>query len=133
MKSVVTWGGQLERDWAEFIVAQARGTAILAPSTSLPELGALLQKARFCVGSDTGPLHLAAALGTSCVALFGASSAAACGPYGSSHITLQTALDDSAGRKRPGASNWAMREISVAAVNSACERLLVLGKKSLAA
>ncbi len=133
LKSVVTWGGQLERDYAEFIVAQSRGTAILAPSTSLLELAALLQKARLFVGSDTGPLHLAAALGTPCIALFGASLAAACGPYGSGHIALQSALDESPGRKRPGARNWAMREISIAAVNSACERLLDLRQKSLAA
>jgi heptosyltransferase I len=133
LKSVVTWGGQLERDWAEFIVSQSRGTAILAPSTSLVELAALLQKARLFVGSDTGPLHLAAALETPCVALFGASSATACGPYGSGHVTLQSAHDESAGRKRAGASNWAMREISIASVNSACERLLSLGHKLLAA
>jgi heptosyltransferase I len=133
LKSVVTWGGQLENDWAEFIVSQSRGTAILAPKTSLLELAAVLQKARLFVGSDTGPLHLAAALETPCIALFGASSADACGPYGSGHITLQSALDKSPGRKRPGAHNWAMREISVAAVNSACESLLCLRQKSLAA
>jgi heptosyltransferase-1 len=133
LRSVVTWGGQTERNWAEFIVSQSRGTAILAPNTSLLELAALLQKARLFVGSDTGPLHLAAALDTPCVALFGASSATACSPYGFGHTTLQSALDDSPGRKRPGATNWAMRKISIAAANSACERLLGLAPKAAAA
>jgi lipopolysaccharide heptosyltransferase I len=133
VKSVVTWGGQEERAWAEFIVSQSRGTATLAPATSLLELAALLQRARLFVGSDTGPLHLAAALGTPCVALFGASSADACGPYGTGHITLQASLDTSAARKSAGADNWAMREISISSVNSACSFVLGNSPRSIAA
>jgi lipopolysaccharide heptosyltransferase I len=121
---VVTWGGAQERDWAETIVTQSRGAAVLAPPTSLLELAGLLQHSRIFVGSDTGPLHLAAALGTPCVALFGASSAVACGPYGSGHVTLQVAHDESAGRKRNGADNWAMRRITSDNVCAASELLL---------
>lgn len=124
MTSVVTWGGDQERVWAESIVAQANGAAILAPPTTLLELAALLKRARLLVASDTGPLHLAAALGTPCVALFGASDAAACGPYGTGHICLQVAHDRSAGRKRPRADNWAMRRIEASAVMAACEQIL---------
>jgi lipopolysaccharide heptosyltransferase I len=123
-RSVVTWGGEKERAWADAIAAQSEGAAILAPDTSLLELAALLRRARLVVGSDTGPLHLAAAVGTPCVALFGASSAAACGPYGPGHICLQAALDESPGRKRAGAENWAMRQIPTIAVTSACDGLL---------
>jgi heptosyltransferase I len=124
VRSVVTWGGPQERQWAEAIVAQSGGAALLAPPTSLLELAALLKRARLFVGSDTGPLHLAAAVGTPCVALFGASSAAGCGPFGPGHVCLQEALDESAGRKRPGADNWAMRRIAVDAAVEACLRLL---------
>ena len=124
LPSVVTWGGRRERAWAEQIVAESGGTAILAPATSLLELAALLRRARLFVGSDTGPLHLAAAVGTPCIAMFGASEGDACGPYGSGHVVLQAALDNSAGRKRPGADNWAMRQISVVQVTQACDRLL---------
>jgi ADP-heptose:LPS heptosyltransferase len=124
LPSVVAWGGQRERAWAEQIIAESGGTAILAPTTSLLELAALLRRARLFVGSDTGPLHLAAAVGTPCVAMFGASEGDACGPYGSVHVVLQAAFDISAGRKRPGADNWAMRQISAEHVAHACDRLL---------
>jgi lipopolysaccharide heptosyltransferase I len=133
IRSVVTWGGSLERAWAEEIVAGSTGAALLAPPTSLVELAAIFRNACLFVGSDTGPLHLAAAVGLRCVALFGASSAAACGPYGSKHIMLQQAFDQSADRKRAGADNWAMRQISVASVNAACERLLSNNPQSRAA
>jgi heptosyltransferase-1 len=122
LPSVVTWGGQRERAWAEQIVAQADGAATLAPPTTLLELAAVLRAARLFVGSDTGPLHLAAAVGTPCVALFGASDGAACGPYGSGHLVIQAAFDRSADRKRPGADNWAMRQIAAEMVTEACEK-----------
>lgn len=121
VSSLVVWAGQQESAWAQEIVSRSKRTAILAPSTSLLELAALLERASLFVGSDTGPLHLAAAMNTPCVALFGASSGRACGPFGSQHQVLQVALDESPGRKRPGADNWAMRTIGVPAVCAACD------------
>jgi lipopolysaccharide heptosyltransferase I len=133
VRSVVTWGGKQELAMAEAIVAGSRGAAMLAPPTSLVELAAVLMQSRLFVGSDTGPLHLAAAVGTPCVVMFGASSAAACGPYGASHITIQRAHDESATRKAKGADNWAMRRIDTAAVFEACLNVLSRGKQSAAA
>lgn len=124
VRSVVAWGGAREKAWAEAIVAAAAPDAVLAPPTSLVELAAMLKQAALFVGSDTGPLHLAAAVGTPCVGLFGASSAQDCGPLGDQHILLQKAHDVSPGRKRPGADNWAMRRIEAAEVCVACDRLL---------
>ena len=48
--------------------------------TALPQLVALLSQALLVVGGDTGPLHLAAALGTRVVALFGPTNASRNGP-----------------------------------------------------
>ena len=59
---------------------QAR--AILAPPTDLHELGALLRRSSLMVANDTGPLHLAAALGTPSLGLFGPTRAERNGPYG---------------------------------------------------
>ena len=59
---------------------QAR--AILAPPTALHELGALLRRAALMVANDTGPLHLAAALGTPSLGLYGPTRAERNGPYG---------------------------------------------------
>lgn len=55
---------------------------ILGPPTSLPELAALLRRCALMVGSDTGPLHLAAAVGTPALGLYGPTSARRNGPYG---------------------------------------------------
>ena len=130
--SLVTWGGKRERAWAEKIVAGAGPAAVLAPPTSLVELTAVARRARLLVGSDTGPLHLAAAVGTPCVGLFGSTRREETGPLGSQHALLQAAYDSSENRKRPGADNWAMRQISAAIVIGACRRLLDANEKPLA-
>ena len=72
---LVVWGpGEAER-------AQAIG-ARTAPPTNLRELAWLLQKAELVVGGDTGPLHLAAALGTKVAGLYGPTDPRRNGPYG---------------------------------------------------
>ena len=129
LSSVVVWGGKREAIAAEAVVRQAGGYAQLAPATSLLELAALLARARLVIASDTGPLHLAAALGTPCVGLFGSTRREACGPYGSGHIALQEAFDGSAGRKFAGADNWAMRRITAPMVTSACVELLPVARR----
>jgi len=62
-------------------LARATG-ARLAPRTNLRELARLLCDAALVVGGDTGPLHLAAALGTPVVGLYGPTNPARNGPYG---------------------------------------------------
>lgn len=56
--------------------------AILAPPTDLDELASLLRRCRLMIANDTGPLHLAAALGTPCLGLYGPTSPERNGPYG---------------------------------------------------
>jgi heptosyltransferase-1 len=63
-------------------VKAASGDATpVAFSTSLEQLMVLLRNALCVVGGDTGPLHLAVALGTPVVALFGPTDPARNGPY----------------------------------------------------
>ena len=71
LPSVVTWAGQEEQGWAAAIAATAGGHAHVAPTTTLAELAALCRRARFFFGSDTGPLHLAVAVGTPCIGMYG--------------------------------------------------------------
>ena len=85
---VVTWGPG-EEPAARSIVDGAE-SAILAPPTDLEALLALLRRASVVVAGDTGPLHLAAALGTPCVGLYGPTSAVRNGPYGSGHRALSS-------------------------------------------
>jgi len=85
---LVVWGPG-EHDTAKAIVDSARG-ALLAPASSIEELVALLGRAAVVVGGDTGPLHLAAALGVACVGLYGPTAAERNGPWGQVRRALQS-------------------------------------------
>jgi heptosyltransferase-1 len=85
---LVTWGPG-EESAARTIVAGAE-SAVLAPPTDLAALLALLRRASLVVAADTGPLHMAAALGTPCVGLYGPTSAVRNGPYGPGHRALSS-------------------------------------------
>jgi ADP-heptose:LPS heptosyltransferase len=124
LRSVVTWAGPRELAWARAIVAAAAGHALLAPPASLPELAALLREAVLFVGSDTGPLHLAAALGTRCVALHGPTRPENSGAYGEGHAAVQELHQTGSNPRRRRAGNHAMRAISVPRVCDACDEVL---------
>ncbi|HEV7281412.1 MAG TPA: glycosyltransferase family 9 protein [Pirellulaceae bacterium] len=124
VRSLVVWAGDEERRWAEEIASRAPGAAVLAPKTSLVQLAAILQKAAFYLGGDSGPMHLSQAMGTPCVALFGPTLPSRCGPYGPDHITLQRYYQEGSCRERRSAPNDALRAIDVAEVYEACLRLL---------
>jgi len=87
--SLVVWGGAAEREAAERIAADSFGAAIMAPPTTLQDLGELCRQARLVISGDTGPLHLAAAVGTPCVGLFGPVPAERNGPYGRHHACVE--------------------------------------------
>jgi heptosyltransferase-1 len=57
---------------------------------SIPQLIALTRRASLCVGGDTGPVHLASALGTPVVAIFGPTDPARNGPYGGRFFVLRS-------------------------------------------
>ena len=64
------------------VIAGLRGPALdLTGKTSLPRLSAVLSLADVMLGNDTGPLHLAAALGRPCVAPYTCTKVALHGPY----------------------------------------------------
>lgn len=121
---VVSWAGGEEESWAREIVHHSGGQAILAPSTSLPELASLLRRAKLFVGSDTGPLHLAAAVGTLAIGLYGPTRGEECGPYGAGNLALQAYYQEGTCRERRQADNTAMQAITPDEVEAACEYLL---------
>ncbi|HEY7648175.1 MAG TPA: lipopolysaccharide heptosyltransferase I [Methylomirabilota bacterium] len=91
-RAVVVWGPG-EEAAARAITEGAGGRAAMAPPTDLLQLIALLRRASVVVAGDTGPLHLAAALGRPCVGIYGPTAAWRNGPYGAGHRTLQGAGD----------------------------------------
>jgi ADP-heptose:LPS heptosyltransferase len=60
--------------------------------TSLRVLGAVFRQARVVVSTDTGPLHIAVAVGTPVVALFGPTDPAYTGPHGEGHVVLRSGV-----------------------------------------
>ncbi|MGD9126381.1 MAG: lipopolysaccharide heptosyltransferase I [Planctomycetia bacterium] len=124
LPTLVVWAGKQEQQWAETIVAGSNGHATLAPPTSLTELAALSRRARLFIGSDTGPLHIAAGVGTSCVGLYGPMPAERNGPYGSGHVAIQKARFEGTSRERRTASPALMEAITVDDVVEACRRVL---------
>jgi ADP-heptose:LPS heptosyltransferase len=124
LPSIAVWGGRDERPLAETIVAASGGQAVLAPPTTMIELGSLCRRAALFVGSDTGPMHLAVAVGTPTISMHGTSRAEWCGAYGPENIRLQVRYQDGSALERRQADNSAMREITVDMASSACDRLM---------
>ncbi len=86
-------GGKGDREYCE-MVAEMMDTdpIITAGRMSLGQTGALLKRCRFLVSGDTGPTHLAAAVGTKVIALFGSMDERRAGPYGEGHVVLRKEL-----------------------------------------
>jgi lipopolysaccharide heptosyltransferase I len=93
LKLVLT-GGPEDARTAEEIGRTAPGSAVnLCGRTSLPELAAILARARLMVSADTGPLHLAAAVGAGGLALFGPTRPNRTGPFGGHFEIMRPPLD----------------------------------------
>ncbi|MBI2187406.1 MAG: glycosyltransferase family 9 protein [Acidobacteria bacterium] len=80
LRSLVLWGPG-ERALADAVAAASSGAAVTAPETTIKDVVAVARGARVMVSGDTGPLHIAAAVGTPVVALFGPTFAERNGPW----------------------------------------------------
>jgi heptosyltransferase-1 len=81
--------GPGEEELVQAVKAASHGTAE-GLECSLAELIALTRRARLFIGGDTGPMHLAAALGVPVIAIFGPTDPARNGPYGTRSIVLRS-------------------------------------------
>jgi heptosyltransferase-1 len=79
-------GGDDEKPIAAAVRPGLRDPAVdLTGRTTLPRLAALLERADVMLANDTGPLHLAAALGRPVIAPYTCTSVRLNGPYGGEH------------------------------------------------
>jgi heptosyltransferase-2 len=89
-------GGKGDREIANSIAAALAGDVVnLAGATTLRELCAALKTCRVVITNDTGPMHVAAAVGTPVVAFFGSTSPSLTSPGlpgDPRHCLLQTAV-----------------------------------------
>ena len=85
--SVVTWGAG-EESIAQGIVDQSDGAAILSPRTSIADLVALARGASLYLSGDTGPAHIAEAVGTPLVGIFGPTRPSRNGPWSPADVSV---------------------------------------------
>ena len=112
--SVYFTGGRGDRSAIKEIINKMRHPAVnLAGRTSLIDLAALYQKMACVISTDTGPMHIAAAVNTPVVALFGPTAEWRTGPYGSDHRVVTANCPCRPCFKRTCPSPECMRDISV--------------------
>ena len=124
LKSLVVWSGDSERIAAEQVVHGLGAAGVLAPATTLPELAEWLRRAALVISSDTGPAHLAVAVGTPSVVMFGPTWGDECGPYGRQHRVVQSIVMPTSGAAKRRGPAVAMNAIHVEEVIDACMDVL---------
>jgi ADP-heptose:LPS heptosyltransferase len=124
LMSVVLWGPGEEALAAE-VVAGARGAAVLSPRTTIANLVALVRGATLMVSGDTGPTHVAAAVGTPIVGIYGPTRPARNGPMSPHDVTVsRDAICQCHHLRRCTRDRMCLLEIEVAEVLGAIERRL---------
>ncbi len=124
LPAFVLWGPG-EEPLARAVVEASNGAARMAPPTDLPDLLALCRAASVIVSGDTGPLHLAAAVGTPAVAIFGPTDPARNGPWSAEDLTISRFGSCRCHyQRRCHETDWCLGDISVAEVTAALQRRL---------
>ncbi len=121
-RSLVLWGPG-EQEMAHEVVAQSDGAADISPPTTITDLVALARDARLMISGDTGPLHIAGAVNTPIVALYGPTRPDRNGPWGLSDVSISRVQQCSCVYERTcRKTEHCIDDISVAEVISAVER-----------
>jgi lipopolysaccharide heptosyltransferase II len=103
----------------------------LTGRTTLREAVAIIAQARLCIGPDTGLMHIAAALGTPVVSLWGATEPARTGPYGFGDLVIQGRADCSpCYRRRCPIGRVCMQSIDIGVILAMIDRALAHGAMS---
>ena len=121
---VVVIHGPGEKSIAEEVCRASAPSRPEIISTTIEELMGLLSHARCLLAADSGPLHLAAALGTPVVGLYGPTDPARNGPFVPGAIVLSEAKPEEISYKRRTSYSPAMLRITVEKVLAAVESCL---------
>jgi heptosyltransferase-1 len=122
---VAITGSTADQKLATGIAAQSQTPVVnLAGATSLAQLAGILRKARLAVTTDTGAMHLAAALQTPVAALFGPTAPWRTGPFGEGHRVVRLELPCSPCFRRHCPAPLCLTELTPEMVAAACEKIL---------
>jgi heptosyltransferase-1 len=123
---VVLWGPG-EQALAREVVEAARGAAMLAPPTTVVDLVALARGAALMISGDTGPAHIASAVGTPIVGIYGPTRAVRNGPLSPFDVTVsRDAMCRCHHLRRCTARRLCLLDIAVEEVVEAVDRRLTL-------
>ena len=85
---------------------------------SLRQIAALIAACDFYIGNDTGPMHIAAAVGTPVIAIFGSTNHRRSGPYGDAHFVIQSGVELACNPCHPGKNPGGCGAGSCAVINA---------------
>lgn len=121
---IVLTGSPAEEPFTEGVSASLP-IVNLVGKTSILQLGALLERCEVCLTCDSGPMHIAAAVGTPTVALFGPTDPVRHRPYSSGHEVIEKSVSCRPCYKRTcqrtDVPYLCMKEISIGEVVNALE------------
>jgi len=111
--SIVVTGSGAEKELVEAIAGQIPGAAAVTEGLSVHSLGALIKKMKLLISNDTGPMHIACAVGTPVVAPFAPTDARLCGPLASWGKAIQKPKTCTPCLRKKCRDPFCMRQISV--------------------
>jgi len=114
-----------EEGLAQEVVRASSGAALLSPKTSIVDLLALIRGAMVMISGDTGPTHVAAALGTPIVGIYGPTRPSRNGPWAPGDITIsRDAICQCHHLRRCTRERMCLLDVEAAEVLDAVERRL---------
>ena len=126
---VLCAGGPGEEEVVDLVCSETSTPPSRVPASTLRQLAALVEGVDLFVGGDTGPMHLAWAVGTRVLGLFGATDPVINAPYdalGVGHRVLYHGPEERPYRVRGERARGWMEAISVDEVHEACRQMLGL-------
>ena len=100
--SILLFAGSNERILQAQVEEMMDVPPILVKTDDLRYLAALISACNVYIGNDTGPMHIAAAVDTPVVALFGSTNHHRSGPYGDTHTVVQSGINLGCNPCHPG-------------------------------
>ncbi len=100
--TILLFAGPNERALQAQVAEKMDVPPIFIKTDDLRHLAALISTCDVYIGNDTGPMHIAAAVGTPVVALFGSTSHIRSGPYGDTHTVVQSGINLGCNPCHPG-------------------------------
>ncbi len=123
IRVLILWGpGELSL--AHAVAGAMTEKAVIAPETTLKQLMVLISRCRLLMSGDSGPAHLAAALGVPTVTLFGPSDPVRNGPYGENQTIVRSPVPPARYYQRKEVGDRWMKAIAVEAVVAAAKKQL---------